>query len=114
MSAREPERGSVSVVLIGVIGAITVLLAAVMVLAGVVRDTHRARNAADLSALAGANRLAQGEAVAAACTAAGQLAGANDAELTGCQVSGLDVRVTVRIPTRFGYASGSARAGPAQ
>ena len=109
MSAREPERGSVSVVLIGVIGAITVLLAAVMVLAGVVRDTHRARNAADLSALAGANRLAQGESVAA-----GQLAGANDAELTGCQVSGLDVRVTVRIPTRFGYASGSARAGPAQ
>lgn len=57
---------------------------------------HRASVAADLSAIAGASRMARGG--EDPCGIAGDIAGANGATLIGCQVEGSDLVVTVEVP----------------
>lgn len=76
----------------------------------------RARQAADLAALAGATALSSILAPGDPCAMAERVAVANGAGLASCLVSGEDVRVEVLVPaTILGIprqASASARAGP--
>ncbi|WP_353612193.1 MULTISPECIES: Rv3654c family TadE-like protein [unclassified Mycobacterium] len=76
---------------------------------------HRAQAAADLGALAAAHRIATG--VDAACAWAAAVATAMQADMTRCDVAGLDVVVAVDVSVtlgRFGVgpAHAVARAGP--
>lgn len=80
--------------------------------------THRAGNAADLSALAGADT-ARGLRAGDPCRTAAELARLNGAELTGCEVVGpssttVDVTVGIDLPSALsvlGQARGRSRAG---
>lgn len=121
MTTRTPPRRSTR----GDAGAATVLvvaLAGVLLLTGAALGTvtalvgaHRqAQAAADLAALAGARILVDG---GEGCAAAGSVAVANGAVLTGCVVEGAAVRVSVRVdgPRWLGLAAdpeAEARAGP--
>ena len=92
-------------------GAAVVVLALGIVAAGdVVVARHRARNAADAGALAGAMRLAEGEETA--CAAAAHLVVENRGRLTACVVVGVTVTVTAEARVGVGTASQRARAGP--
>jgi secretion/DNA translocation related TadE-like protein len=100
------DRGSASLWLLGVGLAVVLVAVAAAMIASAVVARHRAQAAADLGALAGAARVADGEATA--CDRAAELVRANGAHLVGCRVDGLDVVVTVEV----GRARASARAGP--
>lgn len=96
-----------------VIGVVFVVaLVAGIGLSGARVARHRAQNAADAGALAGAVWAIDGP--LAACTAAGRVVSANGARLVSCSVHGLDVRVTVEARLTDGMPAGraSARAGP--
>lgn len=72
---------------------------------------HRAQAAADLAALAAAARLSSG--AEAACARAAAVARAMRVADTRCEVDGLDVVITARVPVIFaGAARAAARAGP--
>ncbi|SCG63351.1 helicase/secretion neighborhood TadE-like protein [Micromonospora halophytica] len=76
---------------------------------------HQARVGADFAALAAAGQALRGD--ASACAAAGELASANGARLTGCRLDGLDALVTVQVPVTplpgfHRTATATARAGP--
>lgn len=115
--AGRDERGAATVLVAGAVAALVVVLAGALVVAGVVRDVHRARAAADLSALAAAVPLPSGGVVD--CDAAAQVATANGAALAGCAVDGQGAAV-VRAAVPLGgavrrlgwdHAVASARAG---
>ena len=76
------ERGSATVLTVGAVATIVLVLTGVLVVAGVVRDVHRARAAADLSALAAAGAAASGADVD--CGVGASVAAANGAMLTYC------------------------------
>ncbi|WP_238424712.1 Rv3654c family TadE-like protein [Micromonospora parastrephiae] len=109
------ERGGATVLLLA-IGLVLVLFGtfgAAIAAAGMAGQ--RAAVAADLSALAGAARALDGEAVA--CTSAVDIAGRNGGRLVGCRLDGLDVLVTVEVaftplPGLSRVAASTARAGP--
>ena len=82
------ERASVTLVMVAGLCIFGLLLLAVGRLAGAASDQSRARTAADAAALAGA---------AEGCGEAAQLASANGATLTQCQVEGDDVQVAVQV-----------------
>lgn len=111
---RRRERGGASLLVVAAMGAIMVLTLSGLVLAGVVLATHRARSAADLAALAGAQRLQDAVPAEAACAQAQRVAQRNGAQIQQCAVEGMDVEVTavVRVRTWPSNASGRARAGP--
>ncbi|GAB3817946.1 hypothetical protein GCM10027605_69490 [Micromonospora zhanjiangensis] len=83
---------------------------------GAARVGHQqARVAADLGALAGAARAADG--ADRACARAADLVAANGGRLVGCAVDGLDIRIRVEstvapLPRLTMVATGAARAGP--
>jgi secretion/DNA translocation related TadE-like protein len=106
------DRGSASLWLLGVALALVLLAGTVTVAGGLLVARHRAQNAADLGALAGARRAFEGQ--TAACSAADRFAAATGASVLSCQVDGLDVILTVRVngPKGWGSAEASARAGP--
>ena len=100
-----------------IVALIVSITLGLMVFGGAVSARHRAQAAADLAALAGAARLAEG--VTAACATAAALAQANHARVTACDVSGLDVVVEVAVPVDLGRwglgtAAAIARAGPGE
>ncbi len=105
------DRGSATVWATVVAGALCVVFAAVLAMAQAVAARHRAGGAADLAALAAADRALHG--LAAACAAAAHVAEAQRTELVRCAVHGEIAEVTARA--RFGpYAADvRARAGPA-
>jgi secretion/DNA translocation related TadE-like protein len=114
-SARRPDqRGSAAVlmvVLLGVLGAGTLLLGAV---GGAVVGQRRVESATDLAALAGAAAAERGE---DACAAAQALVVRNGARLTACSLTGEVVSVRAARPVRSlpGFrltVSSRARAGP--
>jgi secretion/DNA translocation related TadE-like protein len=113
---RGRDRGSITVVVLGV-GLVTILLGlATAGVAAAVLARHRARAAADAAALAGAAQAMAG--VSSACAAADSIAVANGATLTDCALDGWDVVVTVDVVPGpiiglAGVASAAARAGPA-
>lgn len=105
-------------VLVLFLATVVVLVASVVVALGAVAvSRHRAASAADLGALAAADRTPQGAQVA--CAAATRVVTAVGGRLTTCRLSGSDaeVEVAVRPPGplgTFGTARARARAGPAR
>jgi secretion/DNA translocation related TadE-like protein len=108
------DRGSASLWLLGVALAVLLLAGTVAMAGGLVVARHRAQSAADLGALAGAQRAVEGAGVA--CPAAERIVRANGGRMVSCRVEGLDVVITVRVPGPAGWNDGeaSARAGPAR
>ena len=90
------ESGSGSVLMTGVIGFVVALSSAALVIAGYAMGYHRARAAADLSALSGAAAYQDGR---EACAQATRSARQNGARLDHCDVVGdaIDFVVTVRV-----------------
>src|SRR3954469_8784088 len=114
MSRRAAERGSATVLGVGVVGVLVTVMALVAALAGAVADQRRVESAADLGALAGASAVQQGR---PACASARDVVSRNGASLASCTVAGAVVEVRARRRTqlllgrRFEAAS-TARAGP--
>lgn len=111
---RPDDRGSATVVMLGVIGATLILTVSGLLLAGAVLASHRARAAADLSALAAAGVLMRGGPADAVCVTAAQVAAVNHASLQRCVASASDVRLSVAVRAGakgVGVATASSRAG---
>lgn len=118
---RHPDLGAGTV-----LGLILALVAVFLIVAalGVGQAailTHRAENAADLSALAAADT-ARGLRIGQPCEVAAELAELNGAEVLDCAVVGpeattVDVEVGIDLPSAlsvFGQARGRSRAGAPQ
>jgi secretion/DNA translocation related TadE-like protein len=112
------DDGAGTVLAIALVAVVCSLVVASAALGSAVLARHRASSAADLAALAGADR-ALGRTDGAPCSAAGAVARANQAALTSCAVSrdgAVSVEVAVRLPPpwhRLGVARARARAGRA-
>lgn len=109
------DRGSATVLAVGLVGALASLGVAAVVLAGAVIASHRARSAADLAALAGASRVLRGEPAEQACMVATAVARDNEARLLRCEAEGSSLRVVVAVRPAIpglGSATARARAGP--
>lgn len=98
-------RGSATVLLLAVVGAVVVGMAGLTWAIGVFAARAQAQSAADLGALAGAGVLQRG---GDACAAAGGVVAANGAQLRECSQVGADVYVTAAVAGR----TAEARAGP--
>jgi secretion/DNA translocation related TadE-like protein len=94
--SERPERGSASVLMTGIVGVVVALSSTALLIAGYAVGYHRARAAADLSALSGAAAFQQGR---DACDQARQIARRNGARVEQCDVVGepTDFVVTVRV-----------------
>ena len=113
------ERGSGTLLVVGVMAVVGVLAAVAIVAAAYLVAGHRARGAADLAALSGAAAYAQGR---PPCPAAARLARQNGGRLTHCDQVGDDVdyvvsvtvavEVGIRPPGLPRVLSGRAHAGP--
>ncbi|MFP3992896.1 Rv3654c family TadE-like protein, partial [Streptomyces sp. E11-3] len=115
------DRGSATVWVVVVAGALSVVFGAVLLLGQAVLSRHRAGGAADLAALAAADHALRGQ--GPACAGAVRVARAQGAEVLRCTVQGeiADVRVRARagpfnseVRSRAGPATAAvrARAGP--
>ena len=110
------ERGSATVWVVAVSGVLAAIGVAAVLVGAAVVGRHRSTAAADLAALATAERAVRGD--PAACAVAEQVAAANGAPLTACTVGGgAVVEVAVAVPVRLGPlgvldAGARARAGP--
>lgn len=110
------ERGSATVWVVALSGVLAAIGVAAVLVGVAVIGRHRAAAAADLAALAAAERAVRGD--PAACAVAEQVAGANGARLAACTVGGgAVVEVAVAVPVRLGPlgvldAGARARAGP--
>jgi secretion/DNA translocation related TadE-like protein len=116
MSRSDGERGSASVWVVALATVLGVVGAAVVLVGVATVARHRATAAADLAALAAAQRAVTGD--PDPCGTARRLAAANTAALTGCRADADGVvEVTVAVPVRLGRlglheATARARAGP--
>ncbi|MFC9796734.1 Rv3654c family TadE-like protein [Streptomyces sp. NPDC127584] len=90
--------------------ALCVVFGAVLALGQAVAARHRAGGAADLAALAAADRALWGE--AEACAAASRVAAAQGAELVGCAVRGDLAEVAARVVGGPYRPEVRSRAGP--
>lgn len=109
------DRGSASVLALGVIAVVFVLTAATVALLAATLASHRARAAADLGALAGAEVLNEGPAWGSPCQVAAEVVSRNRSALVGCRISGssIEIQVESTAPMRgIGPATARARAGP--
>lgn len=110
------DDGSGTVLAVGLVAVLAMLVLATTTLGAAVVARHRAATAADLAALAAADRTT-GRASGPACLAAREVAATNNAALTGCTVDpdgSVTVTVQVSLPgslRRLGSASARARAG---
>ncbi|GAB3278436.1 hypothetical protein GCM10027449_18560 [Sinomonas notoginsengisoli] len=109
------ERGSGTVLALGVGLVLIAACAAVVLLGQALAASARAAAAADLSALAAADT-ERGLRLGSACATAQDVASLNGATLVGCEVeipgSVVRVRVEVHTGALWGPAAGHARAGP--
>lgn len=113
------ERGSATTLMVGVMGVVVALGSAALVIAGYAVGYHRARAAADLSALSGAAAFQQGS---EPCAQAALTAKQNGARVVRCSQVGdavdfvVTVRVSVvagtRIPRMPSTVAAEAHAGP--
>lgn len=105
------DRGSGTVLVIAVLAVAVLLVGALGLLAGAQRARARAQSAADLGALAAADRALRGR--PDPCGTAGDVVERNGAVLAGCAVEpGAVVAVTATVATAVGEARADARAGP--
>ena len=115
--SRRDERGSGTVLVAAAMAVLLVLGIAGLQVGAAASAAHRARSAADLSALAAASALQEGR--ADPCGRAGLLAGRSSARVVDCRL-GPDDSVVVRVTTDLDLmwpglprtATASARAGP--
>ncbi len=110
------ERGSTSLIGAAMIAALAAMTVGGAHVGAAVIARHRAQAAADLAALAGAGSVPAG--TDTACAQASALARAMGATTVACALHGLDIVVSVEVPTtlslpRMGPARAIARAGPA-
>lgn len=114
-AAWEGERGSGTVLALGLCLLLILACAAVLLIGQALAASARAASAADLAALAAADA-ERGLRAGTACDTGRTVAELNGAALVGCQVEvpGSTVRVVVEIDTGapWGPAPGRARAGP--
>lgn len=116
------ERGSSTVLAVGLIAVLLTVTMAALAVLGAVRAAHVARSVSDLAALAGAIEYQQSPDAAAACAEATRVASLHDVRLLSCDVSGggaVTVTTSAPIPLRLGglgpdHAEGRARAGPSE
>jgi secretion/DNA translocation related TadE-like protein len=87
------DRGLATAIAAGAIGIVAILLGALLVLGAAVATRHRAANAADLAALAGAAESVRGR--EPACARAREVAERNGAAVVSCTWSGWDLQVDV-------------------
>lgn len=111
--SRRGERGAATLFAVSCLAVLLLLGSALGVVAAMVRAHRVAQSAADLSALAAAGAVGEGD----PCAAGAAVATANGATLTGCTAAGRDVTVTVTVvgPHWLGQVadlSAEARAGP--
>ena len=112
------ERGSGTVLVLGLCAVVMVMLGVVALLGQAVHARHRAAVSADLAALAAAD-VVLGRASGEPCARAAQVARAHAAALTSCAVAAdRTVTVSVAVAPRgaaasLGDATATARAGPA-
>ncbi|MDV5146636.1 pilus assembly protein TadG-related protein [Streptomyces sp. SBC-4] len=104
------DRGAATVWAAFAACALCVVFGAVLALGQAVAARHRAGGAADLAALAAADRALWGE--AEACAAASRVAAAQGAELLRCAVRGELAEVTARVVRGPYRPEVSSRAGP--
>ncbi|WP_327162822.1 Rv3654c family TadE-like protein [Streptomyces zaomyceticus] len=104
------DRGAATVWAAFAACALCVVFGAVLALGQAVAARHRAGGAADLAALAAADRALWGE--AEACAAAFRVASAQGAELVGCAVRGELAEVTARVVRGPYRPEVRSRAGP--
>ena len=119
MGIQSPERGSATALMIGIMGVVMALGSAALVIAGYAVGFHRARAAADLSALSAAAAFQQGR---EPCAQAALTAKQNGALVDRCGQVGdavdfvVTVRVSVvartRIPNMPRTVAAEAHAGP--
>lgn len=107
------ERGGATVMALACAGVLLLIGAALGVVAAIVVTHRTAQSAADLAALAGAGAVASGD----PCARAADVAAANGAVLSTCELHGRDVLVEVLVtgPRWLGQdadLTGRARAGP--
>lgn len=94
------ERGSATVLGLGVIGVVLTLWLGAMMLGAVMIASNRARTAADLAAIGGAQTLRVGGDLVAACARAQQVArdnGSDRAECTSTASGSAAERLTVEV-----------------
>jgi secretion/DNA translocation related TadE-like protein len=91
------ERGNVTVLLAAVLVVAVLLCTAVARLAGAAREKARAENAADAAALAAADGMALGDSVVDACARASRTAVENDARLLSCSNRNSGMQVSVQL-----------------
>lgn len=101
----DDDHGSATVTTAGITAAVVSLALAVVLIGARTADSHRARVAADLSAVAAASALYRGH---DACEWGRTTAEHNGAEVTSCKFVAGDVVVAVRLRE----AEATARAGP--
>lgn len=109
------DRGSASVLAIAAVVAVALIGTVAVWVTLVGASQMRVSQAADLAALAGAEKAWLDR--RAACDVAAEIAARHQAQLVDCQAVGLDVQVRVRAPltgalARMGSVSATARAGP--
>ena len=109
------SRGSVTVVMVGVIASLLILTISGLLLASAVLASHRARTAADLAGLAAVGVLMQGGPGVAACDLAAQVTAMNHGRMEDCIASGTEVQLRVAVLAGLkgvGVATARSRAGP--
>lgn len=111
---RSSERGSGTVLAAGLGLVVMMAMALLLLLAQSAVMASRAASAADLAALAAADAL-RGISPGVPCTVAAEVAGRQEANITGCTEGGgetVEVRTELVSRSMFGAATGHARAGP--
>lgn len=104
------DQGSATVWVVMVAAALCAVFGAVLLLGQAVLARHRAGGAADLAALAAADRAPKGQ--QEACAGAARVARAQGAEVVRCALRGPVADVTVRAASGGFRAQLRARAGP--
>jgi secretion/DNA translocation related TadE-like protein len=111
------DRGSATVLVLALAGVLAVLAGLAATVGAVAVARHRAASAADLAALAAADRVLAGAVIA--CAAAGRVASDAAGVLESCRLTGEDVEVVVAVRPggpvgSWGMARSHSRAGPSR
>ena len=109
------DRGSMTIWVAATMALIWLVATGALAYGTVVIGRHRVETAADLAALAGAGRVADGQATA--CVVAATVSARNGGELGTCRLIGDDIQVLVTRRVGLGRpgvhtATAAARAGP--
>ncbi|MEU5774878.1 Rv3654c family TadE-like protein [Streptomyces venezuelae] len=105
------DRGAATVWVVVVMAVLGVICGAVLAMTQVVVARHRAGGAADLAALAAADRWPAGS--DAACAGAGRVAGAQGVRVVRCVIRGETSEVSVSSSAGPFTVTARSRAGPA-